>query len=401
MRDEEAVLDDCLASLDGLVDEIVIVDTGSEDRSLDIAARHGARILHRPWDDDFAAPRNFGLDHAAGEWILYVDADERLTVSNRAHLAELLADAPEVAFRILLRPEVRMTPYLEYRLWRNDPRIRFVGAIHERVVSSIHAVAAAEGRPITDCVDVLLEHVGYEGDQLRKHLRNLPLLERFVQDNPDHVFARHHLATVLDGLGRHGEAESILEGTVTYMRETESFERDGVLVYASLIGMRRGRGKDFHPLLTEALRLYPDNAVLLFMEGEHLSTRGEHAAALARFDAILQVAAERPAVGKPAYDRALIGERTHAARGLCLFKLGHYTGAADAYAAALREAPGDLGYRVKYRLAVSRVEAGSTGRRHDGAPTGRRLPHRPRGAGGHDDGAPHAGTARETGEEPT
>jgi|HubBroStandDraft_4_1064222.scaffolds.fasta_scaffold53589_2 hypothetical protein len=363
VRDEEAVLEACLASIDPVVDEIVIVDTGSVDRSLGIAARYGARILHRPWDDDFATPRNLGLDHAAGEWILYIDADERLTGTDRDALEGLLTDAREIAFRILLRPEVGMTPYLEYRLWRSDPRIRFEGAIHERVVGAIHAVAEADRRPVTDCLDLLLEHVGYEGDQRRKHLRNLPLLERFVRDHPEHLYARHHLATVLDGLERQGEAEALLEETVAYVREVAPWDRDGVLVFASLIGLRQAQGKEFGPLLAEALRRYPDNAVLVFMEGDDLSARGEHEEALSRFDAVLVIAAQAPAPGKPAYDRSLIGERTHAARGVCLFKLGRYADAAAAYAAALQEAPDDLSYAVKHRLAMSRVDRGATGTR--------------------------------------
>jgi hypothetical protein len=99
----------------------------------------------------------------------------------------LLVGAREVAFRLLLRPVIGATPYREYRIWRNDARIRFRGAIHENVVPSIHAVGAMDRRPIGTC-DLLLEHVGYEGDQTRKHLRNLPLLQRQVRITPENLF---------------------------------------------------------------------------------------------------------------------------------------------------------------------------------------------------------------------
>src|SRR5205085_8376459 len=127
--------------------------------------------------EDFSAARNAALDRCRGDWILYIDADERLAPVSRGTVEELLVDAPEVAFRLLLSPFVGATPYREYRLWRNDPRIRFEGVIHEKVVPSIHAVADADGRSIGIC-DLLLTHVGYEGDQTRKHRRNLPLPER-------------------------------------------------------------------------------------------------------------------------------------------------------------------------------------------------------------------------------
>ena len=139
-----------------------------------IAESHGARVLHQPWGGDFSAPRNLGLDHARGEWILYIDADERVAPLDRAELEATLGSSPATALRVLLSPRVNATPYYEYRLWRNDPRVRFDGVMHEQVVDAIHAAAGEDGRPIADWPGLRLEHVGYEGDQTRKHERNLP-----------------------------------------------------------------------------------------------------------------------------------------------------------------------------------------------------------------------------------
>ena len=77
VRDEEKVLGDCLRSIRDHVDEIVITDTGSTDRSREIAGEFGARVLEQPLQDDFSAARNHSLDAATGDWILYIDADER------------------------------------------------------------------------------------------------------------------------------------------------------------------------------------------------------------------------------------------------------------------------------------------------------------------------------------
>ena len=111
--------------MSGVVDEVVIVDTGSVDDSVAIAEAHGAPVLHRPWDGDFSAPRNAALDAARGRWILYIDADERLRPVERSAVEALLGSTNRLAFRLRLHPRVGWTPYLEYRLWRNDPRIRF------------------------------------------------------------------------------------------------------------------------------------------------------------------------------------------------------------------------------------------------------------------------------------
>ncbi|MDR0498368.1 MAG: glycosyltransferase family 2 protein, partial [Holophagales bacterium] len=78
VKDEEAVLAHCLKSVEGLVDEIIIVDTGSRDKTLDIAQAFGAQVHHFKWCDDFAAARNESLKYCVNPWILILDADEAI-----------------------------------------------------------------------------------------------------------------------------------------------------------------------------------------------------------------------------------------------------------------------------------------------------------------------------------
>jgi tetratricopeptide (TPR) repeat protein len=359
VRDEARHLPDCLTSLRDVVDDIVVVDTGSVDDSPAIAAAHGARVFHRPWDDDFAAARNAALDRCESEWILYIDADERLDPVPRATVEALLAGVPEVAFRLLLRPWTGATPYREYRLWRNDPRIRFEGVIHEKVVPAIHAVADADHRPIGVC-DLLLTHVGYEGDQTRKHHRNLPLLRRQVRVEPGNVFNWHHLARVLAGLGRHRQSERVLRHAIEVTRAKSVTDPNGVLAYSDLIAIRHARGEDVTELLAEARGMYPHNCLLLWQEARALTAAGRHDEAIAAFDELLAVDLKRLPDYGPAYDERLFGELSHEGRGLCLFRLGRYSEAAAAYAAAAACAPDDPSYPVKQQLALARA-------RRDGA----------------------------------
>ena len=359
VRDEARHLPDCLTSLRDVVDDIVVVDTGSVDDSPAIAAAHGARVFHRPWDDDFAAARNAALNRCESEWILYIDADERLDPVPRAMVEALLAGVPEVAFRLLLRPWTGATPYREYRLWRNDPRIRFEGVIHEKVVPAIHAVADADHRPIGVC-DLLLNHVGYEGDQTRKHHRNLPLLRRQVRVEPGNVFNWHHLARVLAGLGRHRQSERVLRHAIEVTRAKSVTDPNGVLAYSDLIAIRHERGEDVTELLAEARGMYPHNCLLLWQEARALTAAGRHDEAIAAFDELLAVDLKRLPDYGPAYDERLFGELSHEGRGLCLFRLGRYSEAAAAYAAAAACAPDDPSYPVKQQLALARA-------RRDGA----------------------------------
>jgi len=354
VRDEAAVLGPCLESVQGLVDEIVVVDTGSVDESPTIAAAFGARVVHHRWRDDFAEARNVSLDEANGQWILYIDADERVVEHRRSYLEALLSDTSQVAFRVLLKPRLDSTPYREYRLWRNDPRIRFEGVIHEKVVPAIHRVAA-DDRCGVGLADILLQHVGYEGDQTSKHRRNLPLLRRQLAAEPDNLFVWHHLARVLEGLGEADEAEEILERAVDVARAKSFNDPFGVLAYADLVRRRLQRGAEVGPLLSEARVAYPANCLLMYLEGQDLIARGAYEDAIDRFDRILRFDPTQVPADSPAYDESLLGELPHDGRGFALFKAGRYSEAADAYHAAAVLAPSNSAYAVKLKLAQARA----------------------------------------------
>lgn len=354
VRDEAAVLGACLDSVRDVVDEIVVVDTGSVDDTVAIASSMGAIVHTHPWNDNFAEARNVALGLATGRWILYIDADERLAPVDRADVEALLTDADEVAFRLLLRPNEGATFYREFRLWRNDPRIRFEGVIHEKVVPSIQNVAAADGRPISMC-DLVIDHVGYEGDQTRKHRRNLPLLRRQLAQEPDNLFNWHHLARVLAGLGEADEAEDALAHAVDLARGKPFVDPVGVLAFADLISARYKRGEDVTELLHEARTRYSDNWILVWLEARTLLDTARFEDALARFDQLAAVDTVRLADHGPSYDANLFGDLAHGGRGLCLFRLERYAESAAAYTEAARLAPDNPTYRTKQQLAAARA----------------------------------------------
>jgi glycosyltransferase involved in cell wall biosynthesis len=93
VRNEQELLPRCLDSVRGVVDEIILVDTGSTDNTIKIAETYGARIYHYVWSDDFAAARNVSLAQANCEWILVLDADEVLTESFCSHIKSFLQDS--------------------------------------------------------------------------------------------------------------------------------------------------------------------------------------------------------------------------------------------------------------------------------------------------------------------
>lgn len=225
-RDEEENIKRAIASVRPYATEILVVDTGSTDNTATVAASMGATVLQFRWIDDFSAARNFALDHANGEWVLMLDADEALRASTAGNLNSLLADRTVDAYRVRLvniseGTETSSVPIT--RLFRNKPSFRYHGAIHEQIVDKI---IQANGR-IRDCA-LVVEHYGYnEAENIRKSRRerNLRLLERAVQENPDSAYLQLQLGTELVLDHDYGRAEwhldtavRLSEGSVTAAR---------------------------------------------------------------------------------------------------------------------------------------------------------------------------------------
>ena len=354
VRDEEAVLRDCLTSIQDVVDEIIIVDTGSTDRSPDIARQFGARLFDYRWRDDFAAARNEALARARGRFILYIDADERLTRTSRGDVARVLADESAVCHTVLFRPQQGYTRYREYRIFRNDPRIRFQGAIHETMVPALHQVAAEDGLRIVPS-PLGIEHVGYDGDQQRKHLRNLPLLRARLGENPQHVFSWHHLGRVLEALGdADGAAEAWRRG-IEVVRSRPATTTADCLLYGSLLRYELDRGQSTPGLLEEALGRFPGNHQLAWLEGRRLVAAGRFEEALRVFDALAAIDAETFVDEAVAYDARIFGVWSLDALGLCCFRLGRFAESARYYARAEGLTPDGGEYRAKRQLAEARA----------------------------------------------
>jgi glycosyltransferase involved in cell wall biosynthesis len=354
VRDEERHLDACLRSLEGVVDEVVLIDTGSVDRSVEIARAHGATVREQPWTGDFAAARNLALDHARGRWILYIDADERLLPVTRESVRSLLADEAAAGYRVLLHPHPDWTAYREYRLWRNDDRIRFTGVIHEKVRPAILRLAAEDGRDVGDC-SLRLEHHGYRTDQERKHRRNLPLLRAELAARPQTIFNWRHLGVVLIALGQLAEGERALLRSIELAREAGGEDVHGSLAFSELVRLRHGQGRQVDELLDEGLERWPENWLLVWIRARVDIAAGRYGRALAGLDRLLAVDLDAVAERGIAYDRRLFGVFAHSSRGRCLLELGRPADAALAFAAAERCDPGDPGHALRRSLAEARA----------------------------------------------
>lgn len=218
-----------LESARGIVSEIIVVDTGSTDGTQEIAAAFGARVSAVPWSDDFAGARNASLSLASRPWILVLDADEELSPESGAIILDRVAGSlmaysferyhyswlPDASSSILVTPE--MPAYArgarayfrthDIRLLPNDPRVRFVGAVHETVEDSLYQA----GVPYERC-PAIIHHFGHligEERKREKASQYLALARRKVSDNPADWRAWYHLGIELQNHTHHAEAVEV------------------------------------------------------------------------------------------------------------------------------------------------------------------------------------------------
>jgi glycosyltransferase involved in cell wall biosynthesis len=349
VRNEERFLGDCLKSLEGVADEIVVVDTGSTDRTKEIAAGYGAKLFDFPWRDDFSAARNESVSHCLGEWILYVDADERLGVVDKEAVRADLSRPGFAAFTVKYRPISWFTTFREYRVFRNDPRIRFEGIIHETFVPSVMKVCEEDGLKIGDSV-LEVDHIGYDGDLGRKHRRNLPLLERHVANLPENIFLRYRLGAVLKGLGDTEGAEREWRRAIETVRRSSNLIPRDSLSYYDLIRLLLDKGEDAAPLLEEAEALFPDNYLIMWAKAMVLMHGGGYEEAAGIFARLTSVDPDGIDPGRISYDRRIFGEFSYEPMGTCYFKLGRLAESERCYALALELNPENQECRTKHKL---------------------------------------------------
>lgn len=230
VKNEEIYLPQCLESVKDVVDEMIIVDTGSTDDTPNIAKQFGAFVYDYAWQDDFAAARNIGLDKANGVFILILDADEQLAPDAQTHLRSFLYNTPAEGIYLIVRSfglTNALAPYYDseqVRLFRNRPQYRFENAIHEMIYPSI---LAQQGSLLKS--HFVIHHYGYlknvvQGTESRI-ARDRRLLEQMYLDNPDSLYTKAKLGFIYLLEREYPKALHLLQ-EVTHEIDSQSVEPD-------------------------------------------------------------------------------------------------------------------------------------------------------------------------------
>lgn len=248
-KNEAADLPRCLASTAGLDAELILVDTGSTDRTPEIAAAFGARVLNHQWRKDFSAARNVGLDAATGDWILCLDADDELPPETVAAIPDLLtrADGPEaidgltMIYRSFMPPEEVLT-YTEMpvlRLFRNRPIYRFRLVVHEQILPALQ-----ENGGRTVATDLRILHHGYASSTAQggvdRNERDRRILEDTLSQDPDNASLLFQLGGVALRQGSFVEARELLERALALDEHLGPVESALTTFYLSSLALKNG-----------------------------------------------------------------------------------------------------------------------------------------------------------------
>lgn len=355
VRDEARHLGSCLQTLRGLVDEVVVVDTGSIDDTRDVARSHGARLVEAAWRDDFAAARNIAVDHARGSWILYIDADERVVRARgvRRALASMPDDA--VAGLVRFRAQSGFTRYWTCRLFRRLPGIRFRGVIHESPHADIFERVERRGANVVE-TELAIDHLGYDGDRTGKYHRDLPLLMRALRHDPDRLYLWYALGAAHLGLGDDSQAARAWTRGVEILKAKQGSPGSGLLLLAALASFYLDQGIPAPSIVGVASARYPDHTLSWWLQAWEAVVQRKHGDAV---PILLRLAARDPEhITDPLIpmDARIFGECAYELLGTCLLRQGDPAGATR-WLRMAEEANGGVhsGITIKRSLAEAQL----------------------------------------------
>lgn len=274
-KNESLNIERCLESLKNAADEIIVADTGSTDDTIRIAESYGARVFHYEWDNNFSNAKNYALDRATGDWIIFLDADEYLEQTARTKLPQVLRLIHPVKAHNAVRCRMIQTDGYKgrvigenptIRIFRNDKSIRYAGAVHEQPLKNGEPLKAA----FVKNMELIVYHTGYSAANLHnKFQRNLLLLEEQEKaGNIDHL-TYYYLSSTHSNLG-HAEPAikyALLSLNEPKMKGTMVAHKPYVLLVKNMLALKEKYPMgEIQKYVEKALALYPEHPEVLYVD---------------------------------------------------------------------------------------------------------------------------------------
>jgi len=333
VKNEEKFLTQCLESIKDVMDEIIIVDTGSTDRTVEIARQYTDKVYFHPWNNDFSEARNVSLSYATCDWILQIDADEELERDDVPMLYRAIQpDLYDVVFVTILN-ELSGGQWGKHRFQRlfRRGKARYEGIVHNQLVYDGDAAVA----------NIRLYHYGYNltPEQMRaKYERTSNLLRNQIAEDPMNIFARQNLVHALravqdyEGMVAEGKAALELDSPRTTPTHRQQIKND--MAYAL---MQLRRYEEAESLCQEVLEEVPFFLDAIFNLGTVYMLWGKTGDAIRYYKRFLEV--KRDEVRHPRFSQLIVDvfdfeSRVYLNMGVCYER----TGDLDKATASYREA---------------------------------------------------------------
>ena len=298
VKNEEENLDRCLASVAPYVDEIVVVDTGSQDNTLDIAQKYGAKIGYFPWCNDFSAARNYAISQASGHWIFMLDADHELII-NSTNFPDITSSSSQLlAYLINIKDaycQEGLSIFQSPILFRNIPELRYQGAYHEILTYNQQALPSGSCQSL-ESIELL--HYGYGANQLeQKAKQRIALLESLLETQGFSLM----LLLTLEGMSQAIKQtekikicrERALEYLTPYLLSGEPPEDfRAVVTWIFLLGTQSFEEQDYETtrlLCQRGLEWSTDYPPLIYLTGELLTVLGFYLGAIPYYQKCLDL----------------------------------------------------------------------------------------------------------------
>ncbi|MBU2700873.1 glycosyltransferase involved in cell wall biosynthesis [Sporomusaceae bacterium BoRhaA] len=294
-KDEEQTIGRCLQSVSGVVDEIIVVDTGSSDKTCQIAQAFGAKVQSFNWNNNFSDARNVSLNLATGEWILFLDADEKLAKESREILrkAVLNSEVDGYFMKIVNLSGDDSTPEtsadMVFRLFRNKPNFRFRGVVHEQICDVIIEQTGQSQFLFSE--ELVIYHDGYLNSHLKakdKKRRNLILIEKELHDKPDDCLVQFYHAVELYRMGENLSAAEEFEKVSTMINPAEILYGPKLMRYIVQTYYAANKVPEALNAVQRGLALFPCYADLYFLGGQLYFQLKEYGLAYEYFKKALQ-----------------------------------------------------------------------------------------------------------------
>jgi len=271
VKNEEDNLEICLESVRDIMDEIIIVDTGSTDKTVEIASKYTDKIYHFEWIEDFAAARNFSFSKGTKDYLMWLDADDVVEEESRQNLIELKKtlndeiDVVSMKYRHGVKPDGSFSVLLtRERLVKRSKNFKWKNKIHETIDIDLSndKIKLLES-------DIYITH-RHKIDPEKSLARNLKIIETALENGTYGAFEACYHGITLHSIGKNDEALEVLNNYFALAHKSELPPRVNAYMSAYDIYMDKG---DYE----KAYQLLEDNEVYLKDRSEYYTTLGDFA----------------------------------------------------------------------------------------------------------------------------